>query len=629
MTTYRLDRRQQTVVAPVLDEFQQRVVDHPGGPLLVLAGPGTGKTTTMVEAIVDLVEQRGVDPGAILALTFSRKAAEQLRDRVTARLGRTMSTSLSSTFHSFAYGLLRAYSSSDRSAEPLRLLSAAEQDVVLRELLTNAPESVTWPDELRAAVGTRGFAREVQAVLSRAREKRLDATALQKIGSEEGRLDWVAAGQFMEQYLTNLDSQSAIDYANLVVRGGQHRGTPRRAAAAARSLLARLRRRVPGHRPQPGRPAQGPRRRRAQPGGRRRPRPVDLRLPRRRGPGHPRLPRRLPDGATGRRRPWSPWAPPGGSAAAAAAGLALARDRAAAERSRSLPSAWQAFRQPTAARRATPARSRSSPTTPPAPRPSTSPTRFAAPTSRTASRGRRWRCWCGRGRTTIPSLRRSLTRRASPSRWPPTRHRWSASLRCSRCSTRCGPWSTSTTTTRMHPDYLDPGRVESLLLSPLGGLDATEVRAVARALRRREKAEEGQRSSTELRPRLALLDPALLEGLTTNAATQGAAAGRAAAQGARRSSRTHATAEEVLWTLWSGDRLAGPAPAVGDLGRAGRADGPPRPRRDLRPLRDRGPGRGAARLHAASPASSRPWWPSRSPPTPSRSGGSAATPCGC
>src|SRR4051812_5493149 len=85
--------------APTLDEHQQQVVDHPGGPLLVLAGPGTGKTTTLVEAIVARVEA-GARPDQVLALTFSRKAAEQLRDRVTARLGRTMATPLSSSFHS-------------------------------------------------------------------------------------------------------------------------------------------------------------------------------------------------------------------------------------------------------------------------------------------------------------------------------------------------------------------------------------------------------------------------------------------------------------------------------------------------------------------------------------------------
>ena len=59
--------------APVLDDDQQRVVDHEGGPLLVLAGPGTGKTTTLVEAIVDRIETRGADPAQVLALTFSAR----------------------------------------------------------------------------------------------------------------------------------------------------------------------------------------------------------------------------------------------------------------------------------------------------------------------------------------------------------------------------------------------------------------------------------------------------------------------------------------------------------------------------------------------------------------------------
>src|SRR6187401_529024 len=172
-TTYRLVRPHVATDVPTLDEHQQRVVDHPGGPLLVLAGPGTGKTTTLVEAIVRRIEE-GARPDEVLALTFSRKAAEQLRDRVTARVGRTLSTTLSSTFHSFAYGLVRLYAPTELYAAPLRLLSAPEQDVVLQELLTDNPESVTWPEQLRAAVGTRGFAREVHAVLSRARERGLD-----------------------------------------------------------------------------------------------------------------------------------------------------------------------------------------------------------------------------------------------------------------------------------------------------------------------------------------------------------------------------------------------------------------------------------------------------------------------
>src|SRR3954449_4261891 len=136
MTLYRLVRDRAAVEVPVLDADQRQVVDHPGGPLLVLAGPGTGKTTTLVEAVVERIEGRGADHEAVLALTFSRKAAEQLRDRVTARLGRTTSSTLCSTFHSFAYGLVRRYSPADLYADPLRLLSAPEQDVVVRGLLS-------------------------------------------------------------------------------------------------------------------------------------------------------------------------------------------------------------------------------------------------------------------------------------------------------------------------------------------------------------------------------------------------------------------------------------------------------------------------------------------------------------
>lgn len=218
-TRYRLvspDRR--AARAPELDDSQRAVVDHPGGPLLVLAGPGTGKTTTLVEAIVDRIEHRGASPESVLALTFSRKAAEQLRDRVTARLGRTTSSTMCSTFHSFAYGLIRQYSPPELYAGPLRLLSAPEQDVVLRELLAESPEAVQWPAALQRASQTRGFANEVAAVLGRAREKGLDAAALRRFGSEHDLPEFAAAGWFLEQYLQNLDAQGATDYADLIRR---------------------------------------------------------------------------------------------------------------------------------------------------------------------------------------------------------------------------------------------------------------------------------------------------------------------------------------------------------------------------------------------------------------------------
>ena len=99
---------------------QRAVVDHADGPLLVLAGPGTGKTTTLVESVAARVN-RGADPARILVLTFSRKAAVELRDRMAARLGAARGPQ-ATTFHSYCYALVRAHQDADLFADPLRLL---------------------------------------------------------------------------------------------------------------------------------------------------------------------------------------------------------------------------------------------------------------------------------------------------------------------------------------------------------------------------------------------------------------------------------------------------------------------------------------------------------------------------
>ncbi|MFE3992656.1 ATP-dependent helicase [Streptomyces goshikiensis] len=206
------------VVPPVLDAAQRAVVDHPGGPLLVLAGPGTGKTTTLVEAAAARVEA-GTDPARILILTFSRKAAVELRDRAALRLGGARAPQ-ATTFHSFCYGLVRAHQDTDLFADPLRLLSGPEQDVMVRTLLEGQRRlrSIRWPDDLRAALTTRGFADEVRAVLARARELGLGPHALSDFAARLGRPDWQAAAAFLSEYLDVLDIQGTLDYAELLHR---------------------------------------------------------------------------------------------------------------------------------------------------------------------------------------------------------------------------------------------------------------------------------------------------------------------------------------------------------------------------------------------------------------------------
>ncbi|MFF0335927.1 ATP-dependent helicase [Streptomyces fimicarius] len=212
-----------SVDPPLLDAGQRAVVDHPGGPLLVLAGPGTGKTTTLVESVAARVN-RGADPARILVLTFSRKAAVELRDRMAARLGAARGPQ-ATTFHSYCYALVRAHQDADLFADPLRLLSGPEQDVTVRELLAGQLDlekeglaHVRWPDELRSCLTTRGFADEVRAVLARSRELGLGPDALAAFAARTGRPDWSAAAQFLAEYLDILDVQGVLDYAELVHR---------------------------------------------------------------------------------------------------------------------------------------------------------------------------------------------------------------------------------------------------------------------------------------------------------------------------------------------------------------------------------------------------------------------------
>ncbi|HTT51764.1 MAG TPA: ATP-dependent DNA helicase [Streptosporangiaceae bacterium] len=218
---YRLLRRPAPPPGPLhLDAAQQAVVSHPGGPLLVLAGPGTGKTTAIVEAVVERITERRIDPERVLVLTFSRKAAQELRERITTRLRRTTRQPLALTFHSYAYALVRRefVLAGD---QPPTLLSGPEQLLEVRRMLRAEGQTGTagrWPERLRPALATRGFAAELRDFLLRAAERGLDGRALARLGRAHGRDDWVAAGGFLDRYTARFDLAPvpAYDYAEIV-----------------------------------------------------------------------------------------------------------------------------------------------------------------------------------------------------------------------------------------------------------------------------------------------------------------------------------------------------------------------------------------------------------------------------
>ena len=243
-TAYRLARPHAGAPAPVLDESQQAVVDHPGGPLLVLAGPGTGKTTTLVEAVVDRIENRGANPESVLALTFSRKAAEQLRDRVTARLGRTTSTAICSTFHSFAYGLIRRYS--PPSCTPGRCACSAPRSRTScsASCSPTTRSRCSGPTRCGGRSQTRGFAHEVPRCSAGPGRRGSTRDALRALGEEHDLPEFVAAGLVPRAVPRRTSTpQGATDYADLirraVIEATDHQTSSARSSSTSSSTSTR------------------------------------------------------------------------------------------------------------------------------------------------------------------------------------------------------------------------------------------------------------------------------------------------------------------------------------------------------------------------------------------------------
>src|SRR5438874_3472413 len=105
-----------------LDPHQLAAVQHGEGPAIVLAGPGSGKTRVIVERAVRLIDEKRARPEELLVLTFSRKAAADLRERIAARLQRSYASFPVTTFHAFCLAVLTR-----NASRPLRLATPAER----------------------------------------------------------------------------------------------------------------------------------------------------------------------------------------------------------------------------------------------------------------------------------------------------------------------------------------------------------------------------------------------------------------------------------------------------------------------------------------------------------------------
>jgi DNA helicase-2/ATP-dependent DNA helicase PcrA len=121
-------------VRPLLDPEQRAAVEHVDGPLLIVAGPGTGKTRTLTHRIAYLIAERGVKPEQCLAVTFSRRAAAELEERLAALLPPGSRQPLVATFHGLGLMILREHEAAAGLAAGFRVATPAERVEIVGEL---------------------------------------------------------------------------------------------------------------------------------------------------------------------------------------------------------------------------------------------------------------------------------------------------------------------------------------------------------------------------------------------------------------------------------------------------------------------------------------------------------------
>lgn len=175
------------------------------GVLRVLGGPGAGKTSLLVEVAAAHVAA-GSDANSLLLLTGSGRLPAAVRGALTATVlaaggptsARAVREPLVRTVHGYAFAVLQRAALRAEAAPP-RLVTGAEQDSVIRELLAGDGAGA-WPASLHAALATDGFATELRDLMARCAERGVDPAELIRLGRRCRRPEWAAAGRFARQY---------------------------------------------------------------------------------------------------------------------------------------------------------------------------------------------------------------------------------------------------------------------------------------------------------------------------------------------------------------------------------------------------------------------------------------------
>ena len=188
-----------------LNTMQKEAVFHTKGPLLILAGAGSGKTRVLTYRMARLIDEEGVNPWNILAITFTNKAAKEMRDRVDSLVGAGSESIWVSTFHSLCVRILRRYIDRLGYENSFTIYDADDQKSMMKDVCKQLRIDTKVLKE-----------RSILSAISSAKDELISPEEYEKYCSGDYYKQKIASAY--KQYQLQLKRNNALDFDDLIVK---------------------------------------------------------------------------------------------------------------------------------------------------------------------------------------------------------------------------------------------------------------------------------------------------------------------------------------------------------------------------------------------------------------------------
>lgn len=188
-----------------LNDMQEQACEHVDGPLLILAGAGSGKTRVITHRVAYLMEHEGVNPLNILAITFTNKAAREMRERVDLIVGDGADRVWVSTFHSLCVRILRRYADKIGYGKNFDIYDSDDQKSTVKSILKDFQiDPKRYPEKM------------FMAEISKAKEKYLSPDEFAKKNAAD--YAGTKAAEVYTEYQSRLKKNNAMDFDDLIYK---------------------------------------------------------------------------------------------------------------------------------------------------------------------------------------------------------------------------------------------------------------------------------------------------------------------------------------------------------------------------------------------------------------------------